>query len=391
MGIDTLSNTAVVSLLERECSFIRVGDIIDERYRVVGFIGAGGVSCVYLAEHLYTGRRVALKVLKPRVREIYPSAEKHFREEARRIPEDPNVVEVYDAGVDSERNIVYIAMEYCPKSLRKLLEEGASREELLRILLDVARAVARLHEKGIVHLDLKPENILVDENGVVKICDFGFARFKAETCSRSSGIWGTPVYTAPEVWSGEYSEKSDVYSLGVILAEILTGEPYSRDIFDPELADLVRWSTDMDPSMRITAEKFVDTLSRYLSRLAEERRRAEAAREAFKPARVVKKSETSMVGLGLRILAGGILGAIIPLIGVFCGGLWVSFYTEGNLGKKLTAAALVGVVAGLIHAITIPQTLFSAEFYVKIIIASSIFFMDIALGVIGGLLGSLGK
>ena len=255
-----ITETPTLRLTEHRCDFVKIGDIIDERYKIIGFIGAGGVSCVYLAEHIYTKRKVALKILRPEIRKLYPSAEKHFREEARKIPEDPNVIEVYDAGVDEGKDLIYIAMEYCPQTLRKLLLKGAPKERLVMILIEVARAIARLHAQGIVHLDLKPENILIDEKGVPKICDFGFAKFKAETYSRSSAIWDTPVYTAPEVWSGEYSEKSDVYSLGVILAEILTGKPYSRDIEDYRLRRLVEEATYTDPDERPSAERFVKQL-----------------------------------------------------------------------------------------------------------------------------------
>lgn len=140
----------------------------------------------------------------------------------------------------------YLVIEYIEGgNLRKLIGK-ASREKLLKILIKVAEIIMRIHNLGIYHLDLKPENILLRENGEPVITDFGFAKFKANTYRYSSGIWGTLVYTAPEVWNGEYSDKSDVYSLGIILTEILAGKPYGRNIKNPKLKELVEKATSQD-------------------------------------------------------------------------------------------------------------------------------------------------
>ena len=143
---------------EGGCGFLKPGDVVGGRYRILGLIGEGGVSCVYEAEHVYTGRRVALKVLKPSVAAAHPKLREKFLEEPRRTPDDPGVVKVLDAGVDDATGMPFLAMELYPSSLRKLIKEHAPREELLEILLEVAEAVARLHERGLVHLDIKPEN-----------------------------------------------------------------------------------------------------------------------------------------------------------------------------------------------------------------------------------------
>jgi len=250
--------------ISSSCNFIQVGQIIDEKYRVLRLIGEGGVSCVYLAEHTYTSEKVAIKVLKPTITRIHPRVKEKFLQEPQKTPRDPGVVRILDAGIDPNTQTPYIVMEYYPQNLRKLLQQNYPTKQLLEILVEVAKTIERFHRKGIIHLDLKPENILLDEYNRPKIADFGFAKLKAETFRHSSSIWGTPVYTAPEVWEEEYSEKSDVYSLGVILAEILTGRPYSKNITNPTLRKLVEQATSLDPHERPTIKQFTRTLKQYL-------------------------------------------------------------------------------------------------------------------------------
>ena len=119
------------------CGFVKIGSIIGGKYKVLRVIGEGGIACVYEAEHVYTGRRVALKVLKPAAADLHPKLRRKFMEEPFRTPDDPGVVEVLDAGVDEATGMPYIVMELCVKSLRDLLEEGAPTEDLLKILLKI--------------------------------------------------------------------------------------------------------------------------------------------------------------------------------------------------------------------------------------------------------------
>ena len=242
---------------------MKEGYLVDGKYRILGLAGKGGVACVYKAEHIYLGRHVAIKILKPQIAKLYPKLKEKFLEEPRRTPDDPGVVKIFDAGIDSQTGVPYLVMEFYPKSLRDLMEEGAAKEAQLKILLGAAETLVRLHSMGLVHLDVKPENIMIDRAGKPRLGDFGFAKLKAETLSKSN-IWGTPIYTAPEVWYGEYSEKSDVYSLGVILAEILTDKPYSRNIEDKKLRELVEKAISHDPGARPTAAQFAQTLRKKL-------------------------------------------------------------------------------------------------------------------------------
>jgi len=254
--------------LSKECSFVNIGVVVGGRYEILRFLGSGGVACVYMARHIYTQEKLAVKILKPRVATLHPRLPKIFLEEARKVP-DANkykVVAVKDAGVDLPLNICYIVVELMEKSLRQLLDEGVPKHRLLKIVYQVAQTMDRIHKDlKLVHLDLKPENIFVDRHGDARVGDFGFAKYKVETFSRSD-IWGTPVYTAPEVWREEFSPKSDVYSLGVILAEMLTGKPYGRNIENPFLRELVEQATRPDPRDRITMSEYIETLGRYLKR-----------------------------------------------------------------------------------------------------------------------------
>ena len=133
-------------------------------------------------------------------------------------------------------------------------------------------------------------------DGRPRLGDFGFAKLKAETFSRTT-IWGTPVYTAPEVWEGEYSEKRDVYSLGVILAEILTGKPYSRDIEEKALRSLVERATSHDPKVRPSAVEFAQKLREKLHPLEPATLVVEAERA------VTVYVDGSRVGRGSRVEA----------------------------------------------------------------------------------------
>ena len=109
------------------CGFIQIGQIIDNKYRVLRLIGEGGVSCVYLAEHKYTGEKVAIKVLKPAIAQIHPHIKEKFLQEPQKTPRDPGVVRILDAGIDPNTQTPYIVMEYYPQNLRKLLQQNSHK------------------------------------------------------------------------------------------------------------------------------------------------------------------------------------------------------------------------------------------------------------------------
>ena len=201
--------------------------LLAERYEILRRVGAGGMGEVYLARDLPLGRPVALKILKDHLLES-EAALWRFREEARAAARlsHPNVVRVFDAGTDGAE--AYIAMEYVAGGT---LKERISREEPLepreaaRIARGVALALCEAHQKGIVHRDVKPQNVLLTERGEPKLADFGIARAaEATPLTQTSMILGSAHYLSPEQAVGEpATPKSDLYSLGVTLYEMLTG------------------------------------------------------------------------------------------------------------------------------------------------------------------------
>jgi predicted ATPase/serine/threonine protein kinase len=201
-------------------------------YRILSLIGRGGMGEVYLAHDTRLGRRVALKVL-PLAHTTNPDSVRRFEQEARAASSlnHPNIVTIYDIGQIGERR--YIAMEYIEGvSLATLTGRVHPVGELARLGTEMARALAVAHEAGIVHRDIKPENVFVRPDGYVKVLDFGLARLVAEidgdratTATSPNLILGTPRYMSPEQARGEATTSAtDVYSLGVVLYELATGQ-----------------------------------------------------------------------------------------------------------------------------------------------------------------------
>jgi len=223
-----------------------IGAEIDGRYRVIELIGEGGMGKVYLAEHVEIGKRVALKVLHPSYSRM-PDLVERFRREARAASKigHPNIVDVTDSGTTADGS-VYFVMEYLEGvELGSVIErEGAlDVARALKITGQISRALSAAHREGIIHRDLKPENIfLIARDGtadVVKVLDFGIAKTTEAEAARerrltSPGMaMGTPEYMSPEQAAGRPADaRCDVYALGAILYEMVTGvPPYSGDNF----------------------------------------------------------------------------------------------------------------------------------------------------------------
>ncbi|MBI2901565.1 MAG: protein kinase [Planctomycetes bacterium] len=197
-------------------------------YTLLAELGRGGMGVVYRAEQKSLGRPVALKILS--VAQDWASEETlaRFRREGEVMARlaHPDVVAVHDFGVHEER--VYIAMElvHGMQLDRYVQSHFPTFEQSLAIVARVARALYHAHGQGIVHRDVKPSNILVDTNGNPKLSDFGLAKVEGAKVSRSGAILGTPVYMSPEQATGEgVDARSDVYGLGAVLYEMLTGAP----------------------------------------------------------------------------------------------------------------------------------------------------------------------
>src|SRR5918911_2966864 len=207
--------------------------LFDGRYRILRKLGTGGMANVYLAEDEVLGRRVAIKILNDRHAGDDQFVER-FRREAKNAAglSHPNIVSIYDRG--EAEGTYYIAMEYLDgRSLKELIvSRGAAP---VKVAIDYARqilaAVRFAHRHGIVHRDIKPHNVLVDAEGRLKVTDFGIARAGASQMTEAGSIIGTAQYLSPEQAKGApVDQTSDLYSVGVLLYELLTGTaPFSGD------------------------------------------------------------------------------------------------------------------------------------------------------------------
>jgi beta-lactam-binding protein with PASTA domain/tRNA A-37 threonylcarbamoyl transferase component Bud32 len=205
--------------------------VIDGRYRIIGHVGSGGMADVYRAEDTHLERTVALKLLYRRFAQDQEFVERFRREaSAAAALQHPNVVSVYDRG--EYDGTYYIAMEFCEgKSLKEVIAREAPLDpqraiELTKTILLAARFA---HRRGVIHRDLKPHNVIIGPGGPgdgVKVADFGIARAGASEITEVGAIMGTAQYLSPEQAQGHaVNEASDLYSLGVVLFEMLTGRP----------------------------------------------------------------------------------------------------------------------------------------------------------------------
>jgi eukaryotic-like serine/threonine-protein kinase len=209
--------------------------LVDNRYRIVGPLGAGGMAEVYLAHDDVLDRSVALKVMSGRYADDEEFVERFKREaQSAAALSHPNIVSIYDRG-ESEDGTYYIAMEYLPGGTLKdrILKRGAlAPRTAASVALQIAEALRAAHGAGVVHRDIKPHNVLVTDTGDIKVGDFGIARAAtSSTMTRTGSILGTAHYISPEQAMGEpVGQGSDLYSLGVVLYEMLTGTlPYDAE------------------------------------------------------------------------------------------------------------------------------------------------------------------
>jgi serine/threonine-protein kinase len=212
---------------------VAAGTLIDGRYRVISRVGSGGMAEVYCAEDIQLGRRVAVKLLHERFAQDEEFVER-FRREASSAASlsHANIVSVYDRG--EWAGTYYIAMEYLDgRSLDSIVREEAPLvpERAIEITEQVLRAARFAHRRGVVHRDLKPHNVIIDDEGRVKVTDFGIARAGASEITQTGSIMGTARYLSPEQAQGQaVSPRSDLYAIGIMLYELLTGTvPFEGD------------------------------------------------------------------------------------------------------------------------------------------------------------------
>ena len=219
-----------------------LGRLVDSRYEIVDRVARGGMATVYVAQDRRLDRRVALKVMHPHLADS-PDFVARFRREARAAARlsNPGVVAVYDQG--SIDGVAYLVMELVEgPNLRDLIAAGPlSVKEALGLTAQVLRPLGAAHRAGLVHRDIKPENVLLPDDGSeAKVADFGLARAVTEVAQTTTGnVMGTAAYLAPElITSGDSAPRADVFSVGVILYELLTGEqPFSCLLYTSDAAD----------------------------------------------------------------------------------------------------------------------------------------------------------
>ncbi|WRS29557.1 Stk1 family PASTA domain-containing Ser/Thr kinase [Actinomycetaceae bacterium MB13-C1-2] len=232
-----------------------IGLTIDGRYKVVSRMARGGMASVYIAEDQRLGRLVALKIMHPHLAESEQFTAR-FRQEARSAAKisHPGVVPVYDQGAYQGQG--YLVMELVDgPHLRDFVQDSGplTLGDSLDITEQLLAALVFAHKAGVVHRDLKPENVLVASDGTLKITDFGLARAASEVTMSSTGtVMGTVAYLAPEVaLRGDYDGRTDIYAVGIMLYELLTGTVPGQGSDTPIQLALSRVNDDIPPPSKL--------------------------------------------------------------------------------------------------------------------------------------------
>ncbi|HWN74092.1 MAG TPA: protein kinase [Candidatus Udaeobacter sp.] len=225
LGAWTAANSAIPAVSQRQ---LEPGAILGGRYQIIALLGEGGMGAVYKAHDIELERLVALKVIRPELT-TNPDILRRFKQElilARQVTHR-NVIRIFDLG--QADGFKFITMEYLEgEDLRAVLKKKGKLppDETARILLQICRALEVAHGEGVIHRDLKPQNIMLDANGRAYVMDFGIARSAyLPGMTQTGALIGTPEYMSPEQGKGEkLDERSDIFSLGVIFYELVTGQ-----------------------------------------------------------------------------------------------------------------------------------------------------------------------
>lgn len=247
------------------------------KYEIIDRIGRGGMAEVYRGYHASLDRYVAIKLLHPFLADD-PEFKDRFENEARNVAKlrHPNIVQVYDFEYDAEGDSYYMVMEFIngPTLKDRIFELGTIGDrfpvpETIRIVRNAAEALAYAHQRNMIHRDVKPANLMIDEDGRLVLTDFGIAKIvTGAQFTASGGMVGTPAYMAPEQGLGEAGdERSDIYSLGVILYQLITGRlPFDADT---PLAIILKHVNEPVPNPRRFAPDLTDALEKIVCKVLE--------------------------------------------------------------------------------------------------------------------------
>jgi hypothetical protein len=257
-----------------------VGEVVGERYRIEALLGEGGMGAVFRARHLSLDRPVALKVLHPRLVED-AQVQQRFDREALAISklDHPNCVRVMDFGT-TPTGMKYLVMPLLEgQELRELTGVALPTEQVVELGVQILQALDHAHKRGLVHRDLKPENIFLvrddDDRHVVKLVDFGIVKLLESEglaqLTRAGMAFGTPTYMSPEqAAGGKIDERTDLYSVGVILYELLTGvPPFTAD--EPAILMRMQILTDPPPLPDTVPRPLADVVMKLLGKEPDER------------------------------------------------------------------------------------------------------------------------
>ena len=232
------------------------------RYRPVQDVARGAMARVIEAVDERDGRTVALKLLRPTGVQIDEELIKRFIREAKAcvaLGGHPGIVKVYDAGLASEINTLYISMELIRgQTLAERVNRGLDRDEAVRLIEGVARAVSFAHEKGVIHRDLKPDNIMIDEKGEPRLIDFGLVKALdsgGTQLTKMGQVLGSPAYMSPEQITDARlcNQRTDIYGLGVLLYFVLLGKPpfegNALDVLEHVMQGTYKSPREVDPTI----------------------------------------------------------------------------------------------------------------------------------------------
>lgn len=330
------------------------------QYEIKEMIGRGGMGTVYKAYQPLLDRHVAIKVLPSKLSEDQEFLKRFYRE-AKTLAglSHPNIVAIYDMG--RENGQIYFVMEFIEGvTLRKMIESRKlSPEEALGIVPQLCGALEYAHTKGVVHRDIKPENIMLDQNGQVKIADFGLARIVrgdtfVESITKSNEIMGTYDYMAPEqrVRSKDVDHRVDIYSIGVVFYEMLTGElpigkfelPSRKVQIDVRVDDIVMKSLENEPGKRFQRASEVGSAVTEIITDAPRGGKTQGSSKAVIP--MPQELKTALAGIASLVL-GVVPSGIGNIIAVFLGLFTRSEVRKGRGDEWASGLANVGIIAGL--------------------------------------------